>query len=586
LYGDAVGSGFFQKKGGNVGIGTTSPGQKLEVVGGIKVSGNIAGESVANVGYLDHFSGTTRMFSQGPNATTRGNYSFEQRESDQGNGITWLSSNTSGDVSGTHGTYHTASDERLKTNIQPLTGVLGKLAQVDGVSYEWINPENEDKEGIKLGLIAQNVEKIFPEVIHTDDNEMQTKAIEYDQLSGIFVSAINEISAKIDLDKAPINKSSILINSEGNVGIGTENPNYDLEVAGDIAANSFVNISTRDSKKNISYLSETDTNNFLEKIKNLKIAKYDYKTDSGNSAQRLGLIAEEAPSEILTASGKGVDLYKLTTFALAGIQGLQMKLDDIETRLTNLESDRSQTSSGQIVVQNIGNIVTELFGGAKNFVFDKIKATALAAKDIITDKFLTKEFTIDKTKNGDTDPIVGEAVLKEGNSKIVVENNTIQEGDLVFVSILGERAVYWSISNIEVNKSFTVNFNEIQEEDIRFVYWIVHTEDNSSNDENQEAEDDQPLIIDDQPLIIDDQPLIIDDQPLIIDDQPLIIDDQPLTADDQSLITDQLTADDQPLIIDQLTADDQPLVIDSSEDSNISIDSSPEPGVESQTEVN
>ena len=511
---------------GNVGIGTTGPLSKLSV-GGVGTTAAII--------YAHDDSGAAIV------ADGDKDYDFDA----QGSGIN----------------YGATSSIRWKRDLHPIDNALDKVIALRGLYFTW-----DEEHGGKhdMGMIAEEVGKYVPEIVGWDtDAPGYATGMDYGHLTPILVEAIKEL----DTRTSGIETSGLgdVIINQGNVGIGTTTPNYDLEVVGDIAANSFVNISTRDSKKNISYLSETDTENFLEKIKNLKIAKYDYKTDSGNSAQRLGLIAEEAPSEILTTSGKGVDLYKLTTFALSGIQGLQIKLDDIETRLTNLELDRSQTSSGQVIVQNIGNIVTELFGGAKNFVFDKIKATALAAKDIITDKFLTKEFTIDKTKNGDTDPIVGEAILKEGNSKIVVENNTIQEGDLVFVSILGERAVYWSISNIEVNKSFTVNFNEIQEEDIRFVYWIVHTEDNSSNDENQEAEDDQPLII---------------------DDQPLIIDDQPLTADDQSLITDQLTADDQPLIIDQLTADDQPLVIDSSEDSNISIDSSPEPGVESQTEVN
>ena len=57
----------------------------------------------------------------------------------------------------------------------------------------------------------------------------------------------------------------------------------------------------------------------------------------GECAPRLGLIAEEAPKEVLSANGKGVDVYKLATFILAGVQEQQVRIEKLELRITKLE---------------------------------------------------------------------------------------------------------------------------------------------------------------------------------------------------------------------------------------------------------
>ncbi len=134
------------------------------------------------------------------------------------------------------------------------------------------------------------------------------------------------------------NIGALIVDAQGNVGIGTDSPAYKLQVLGDIAATSFVNISTRTSKKDITYLDMQAKKEILAKIKNLQIAEYHYTTESADNPLRLGLIAEEAPSEVLSVGGKGVDVYKLTTFALAGIQEQQKQIDDIETRVASLEA--------------------------------------------------------------------------------------------------------------------------------------------------------------------------------------------------------------------------------------------------------
>jgi hypothetical protein len=116
------------------------------------------------------------------------------------------------DVNGTceASDFNATSDVRLKENIIPLEGSLAKVLQLEGKQYNW--KKDEDK-NLKSGLIAQEVEKIIPEVVHTkpvvDDadgdensegksNEEGMKSINYNGLVPYLVECIKELNSKID----------------------------------------------------------------------------------------------------------------------------------------------------------------------------------------------------------------------------------------------------------------------------------------------------------------------------------------------------------------------------------------------------
>jgi hypothetical protein len=87
------------------------------------------------------------------------------------------------------GTLTTAtSDIRLKENIEPLTNSLEKLLQLSGVTYSWIG-----QEGKKIGFIAQEVEKVIPELVFINNNtEDKIKGIHMDNITAVLVEAIKE----------------------------------------------------------------------------------------------------------------------------------------------------------------------------------------------------------------------------------------------------------------------------------------------------------------------------------------------------------------------------------------------------------
>ena len=124
----------------------------------------------------------------------------------------------------------------------------------------------------------------------------------------------------------------------------------------------------------------------MAKLKNIGIATYNYNGEDSTAPKRLGLIAEEAPEEVLSANKKGVDVYKLATFILAGVQEQQKRIESLELRLTNLEtlvaSSTQPTASG-FSLQSITDYIASL----TNLVVQKLTAKQeLCVDDVCVDK--------------------------------------------------------------------------------------------------------------------------------------------------------------------------------------------------------
>ena len=106
-----------------------------------------------------------------------------------------------------HATLVVPSDARLKTNITPLTHVLEKLEQLRGVSFEW----NEAAASLTghtpgqrdIGVIAQEIEAIFPELVTTWGTEGY-KAVAYEKLTSVLIAAAKELKAATDAQQQHI----------------------------------------------------------------------------------------------------------------------------------------------------------------------------------------------------------------------------------------------------------------------------------------------------------------------------------------------------------------------------------------------
>ena len=86
--------------------------------------------------------------------------------------------------------YVTYSDERIKTNIKPINGAIDKVKSMQGVTYNL-----KSGGSLEIGLIAQEIEKIAPEVV---DSKSDLLGIDYSRLAPILIEAIKDQQKQID----------------------------------------------------------------------------------------------------------------------------------------------------------------------------------------------------------------------------------------------------------------------------------------------------------------------------------------------------------------------------------------------------
>ena len=187
---------LFLKAGGNVGVGTINPQRKLQigddVIGLSFDPGTSPNAGVLrfgdNTGWRLHF-GRSREGSGG--ALNSGTTGLLMTIQDNGNVI------VQGTVQARN--FPATSDAKYKTNITPLTNVLGKLDKIRGIAFSWnglYESESHCAGTREIGVIAQEVEAMFPELVTTWDHGH--KAVDYGRFSAVLLEAIKELKANVE----------------------------------------------------------------------------------------------------------------------------------------------------------------------------------------------------------------------------------------------------------------------------------------------------------------------------------------------------------------------------------------------------
>jgi len=186
LYDDA-GNGIFIADGGNVGIGTSSPGdRKLSVntsVADFAMSiyntlGSSSGQGIIIYAGVDGAAGGAHISFRSPDGTTLGSISQD---------------------SGSSVNYSDSSDYRLKENVIPLTGAIDRINQLKPSRFNFIL----DPETTLDGFIAHEVSEFIPEAITgekdaVDENgEIEPQGIDKSKLVPLLVASVQELSTKV-----------------------------------------------------------------------------------------------------------------------------------------------------------------------------------------------------------------------------------------------------------------------------------------------------------------------------------------------------------------------------------------------------
>ena len=97
--------------------------------------------------------------------------------------------------------FPSSSDVRFKTNIRPVENALDKVKALRGVYFNWNQeafPEKNFAAEVELGFIAQEVEKIIPEIVSKDKSKDEYRSVKYDKVVALLVEAIKEQQKQID----------------------------------------------------------------------------------------------------------------------------------------------------------------------------------------------------------------------------------------------------------------------------------------------------------------------------------------------------------------------------------------------------
>ena len=87
--------------------------------------------------------------------------------------------------------FTSLSDKTQKTNIKPIEKSIELVKQLEGVRYDWINNQKPS-----IGVIAQDIEKVLPEVVETNNDGL--KSVSYGNIVGVLIEAIKEQQVRIE----------------------------------------------------------------------------------------------------------------------------------------------------------------------------------------------------------------------------------------------------------------------------------------------------------------------------------------------------------------------------------------------------
>jgi hypothetical protein len=185
--------------GGNVGIGTSSPSYNFEVSGGSSEGFVLRSTNSYQVGMSLRYNTNTiaarwcthaSMAGVSSTDVSSGFYVDNGQNFNIGFGtVVKVYVTPSGDLTAV-GNITAYSDERIKENISEIPNALDAVDAIRGVTYTRTDTKEDG-----VGVIAQEVEEVFPELIHESNDGI--KSVNYNGLVGVLFAAVKELSAKV-----------------------------------------------------------------------------------------------------------------------------------------------------------------------------------------------------------------------------------------------------------------------------------------------------------------------------------------------------------------------------------------------------
>ncbi len=340
---------------GDVGIGIADPTTALHVV-------NTSADN--QILHLQNSSATnpSGIYMRFTAASPDNNSQFFLRADDSTTQRIYIFSD--GDVVNHDNSYGAISDVRLKENIASAGDFLDILNQVQVKEYSFISDNKSEADNV--GVIAQELELLLPELVNTGIDGMKTVA--YSQFTPLIIRGLQELSDRTSAFSAATTAPSVYVTAQGNVGVGISTPAapfhvYSNSSVGGVAMFTDANASCAIDPTNSSLTCSSDetlkkdivtvnASSTLDKLLSLRTVEYRWNGESDTSATHTGFIAQEVEAifpEFVTTGADGKKAVAYSNFVpamVSAIQALNTKVTVVENRLTNLEALVAENGNG------------------------------------------------------------------------------------------------------------------------------------------------------------------------------------------------------------------------------------------------
>ncbi len=192
---------------------------------------------------------------------------------------------------------------------------------------------------------------------------------------------------------------------------------------------------------------------------------------SQTSNSNSGSLTSEIPAEVLTAGGKGVDLYKLSTYNLATTTALAAMVEEERVRVTSLETRVDALESGAVGSQT---------SNASSGSLTSSLASALSDLGVLIQRGIAQFNTLVfrqlvASSDADGTSSAGSVSILTGNTVAQVANSLVLPSTKVFVTFNSSVTGSWWVAD-KTAGSFSVVLSAPQASDVSFDYFLVQTE--------------------------------------------------------------------------------------------------------------
>ncbi len=454
---------------GDVGIGSTNPGAKLEVIGGAKIGAGIMGTGVT--------APTNGLLVEGSVGIGTTNPGSKLTIGDIGTGTgSPLVIDSSGNV------WKDTSSRKYKMNIQPLNTDFSKILDLKPVSYDF-----KDTGMHTIGYIAEDVDAAGLHDLVVYDTAGQPDGIKYDRMAMYLLEIVKEQQSSIK----SLRDAQMILDTEGTVEMPIAQENQ-------LPSSEFENIDVnKEGSDEFLALQHKVNYELTSEIAGIRGSVENLKTEMENIQQQVdtnGFDKVENSSYIASFSG---ELQRLadevtglkTDFLTASISA---NLSGIDTVVSDL------TVTGKTNLYDVG-VVGDLVAGL--VTVDGVEASINTLGEPLklqADKMADVEFMgglVRVTKEGDVhvagelsaqkfivntedqvNASAGEAVIPAGTDLIEIQTESVTEGSLIYVTFTSDYTPatrYW-VESRKKGESFILKMDKIVDIDSQFSWWIVN----------------------------------------------------------------------------------------------------------------